>query len=172
MRKFIGYAIIALTATLAACSHGGGSLPASQSALTNGNVMQQKAVKESQRSVSTFVASKHPGYLADTSAPQRWGTGISEAGTMPVPGGMFDIINQYNTTSNGQFVTVYAGSRKDTGEGVLLVVRRSADLHTASAHTYVVAQSAVRIQSASGGQLQLQTAGGAHAESIPFRMPL
>lgn len=174
MRKFVCYGIIALTATLAACSHGGNSsLPASQTAATNPNAMSQKAALEAQRDVSTFVAKKHPGYLPDTSRAQTWPSGISENGQLPVPGGAFDIVNQYNMTSNGQYVTVYAGSRKDTGEGVLLVVRRSADLHTASAQTYVVGQRAVRIQSAVNGQLQLQTVGsGSATETIPFRMPL
>jgi hypothetical protein len=172
VKKLSGYVIIALAASLTACSHGGGSLPARQSAATNTGAAAQKAVKEAQRDVSTFVAPKHPGYLAGAPAPLNWPTGISEGGAMPVPGGMFDIVNQYNTMSGGQYVTVYAGSRTDTGEGVLLIVRRSADLHTASAHTYVVAQSAVRIQSAGDGQLQLQMVRAAAAKAIPFRMPL
>jgi hypothetical protein len=110
--------------------------------------------------------------LPDAPTPLNWPSGISEGGQLPVPGGMFDIVNQYNTTQNGQFVTVYAGSRKDTGAGVLLVVRRSSDLHTASAYTYVVAPHAVRILSAADGQLQLQTVSGVRTEPIPFRMPL
>jgi len=175
MRKIVGFCIIALAATLAGCSHGANAgLPASSNnpgADTTG-ALHQKELMEAQRVPSTFVAAKHPGYRADGGAPQAWASGIQEAGQAPVPGGMFDIINQYNTTQNGQYVTVYAGSRKDTGEGILLVVRRSTDLHTANARTYTVAQGAVRIQSAGNGQLQLQTVGGAHAETIPFRMPL
>jgi hypothetical protein len=173
MQKLVSISILALTVTLAACSHGGGgSLPASQNVATNPGAMSAKIAKETQRNTSSFVASKHPGYLAETSSAPNWPSGISEAGALPVPGGMFDIVNQYNTTEAGQYVTVYAGSRKDTGEGVLLVVRRTADLHTASAHTYIVAQSAIRIQSANGGQLQLQTLGGRTSETIPLRMPL
>jgi hypothetical protein len=172
MRKLVGFSIIALTVTLAACSHGGnGSLPTTQNAVTNPHAMSAKAAKEMQRDKSSFVAPKHPGYLPDMPSAPNLPSGISEGGALPVPGGMFDIVNQYNTTQAGQYVTIYAGSRKDTGEGVLLVVRRSADLHTASAHTYVVAPHAVRIQSVSGGELQLQSVG-AGTTDIPFRMPL
>ncbi|HET6896192.1 MAG TPA: hypothetical protein VFH72_12485 [Candidatus Baltobacteraceae bacterium] len=175
MKKIIGLCIIALAASLAACSHGANNaLPVSSNngGANTTDALHQKMAKEAQRDVSSFVAPKHPGYVAGGGAVQSWPSGIQEQGQAPVPGGMFDIVNQYNTTANGQFVTVYAGSRNDTGEGILLVVRRSADLHTATAHTYVVADRAVRIQSATNGQLQLQTVGGANAESIPFRMPL
>jgi hypothetical protein len=172
VKKLRGYIAIALASSLAACTHGGGSLPVSPSAADGASAVAQKAVKEAQRDVSTFVAPKHPGYLAGAPSPLSWPTGISQGGAMPVPGGMFDIVNQYNTTSGGEYVTVYAGSRTDTGQGVLLIVRRSTDLHTASAHTYVVAQSAVRIQSAGDGQLQLQTIRTGAAKAIPFRMPL
>jgi hypothetical protein len=172
MQKIVRFSIAALAAALAACSHGGNtSLPASQNVQTNDSAIRQKVAKEAQREASSFVAQKHQGYMADTSTVQTWPSGISEGGQLPVPGGMFDIVNQYNTTQAGQYVTIYAGSRKDTGEGVLLVVRRSADLHTASAHTYVVAPHAVRIQSVSGGELQLQSVG-AGTTDIPFRMPL
>jgi hypothetical protein len=175
MRKSFGICIMALAATLASCSHGTNStLPASgnNTGTNPASAFTQKMARELQRVPSTFVAPKHPGYLPDAGAPVNMPSGISEAGQLPVPGGMFDIVNQYNTTENGQLVTVYAGSRKDTGAGMLLVVRRSPDLHTASAYTYVVAPSAVRIESASQGQLQLQTVNGPHTQSIPFRMPL
>jgi hypothetical protein len=170
----IRFGIVALAATLAACSHGGsGTLPASQNVQTDNGALQQKIAKETARQTSSFVAPKHPGLMAETPPAPMWQTGIQEAGQAPVPGGMFSIVNQYNATQNGQHVTVYAGSLKTTGSGIVLVVRRSVDLHTVAAQTYTVAPSAVRIESASGGELQLQTinAGGA-TQSIRFRMPL
>jgi hypothetical protein len=173
MQKIVRFSIAALAAALAACSHGGNtSLPASQNVQTNDSAIRQKVAKEAQREASSFVAQKHQGYMADTSTVQTWPSGISEGGQLPVPGGMFDIVNQYNTTENGQYVTVYAGSLKATGEGVLLVVKRSANLHNVIAQTFTVAPAAVRIQSATGGQLQLQTVRGAVTQSIPFRVPL
>ena len=171
MRKLIAYGAIALLATLTACSHGANSaLPGAQTGNAT-DAMHQKMLRETQRIPSTFVAPKHPGYMAETPDMHAWASGIQEAGAAPVPGGMFDITNQYNTTVRGQHVTIYAGSLKSTGAGVVLIVRRSADLHTASAQTYTVAAHAVRIISAAGGELQLQTAGSEH-QSIPFRMPL
>jgi predicted small lipoprotein YifL len=172
MQKGIRFGIVALAATLAACSHGGnGSLPTAQNVQKNDAVVQQKVAKESQRVTSTFVAPKHPGFIAETPTMLTWQSGIKEAGEAPVPGGMFNIVNQYSTMQNGQYVTIYAGSLHATGEGVLLVVRRSADLHVATAQTYTVAPSAVRIESATGGELQLQAVG----RSTPagsFRIPL
>lgn len=172
MRRFIAYSAIALLATLTACSHGpnGSALPGRQSGNTT-DALRQKVLREQQRVPSTFVAPKHPGYMAESPQTQTAATGIQEAGQAPVPGGMFDIVNQYNTIVNGQRVTVYAGSLKTTGAGIVLVVTRSADLHTARAQTYTVAQSAVRIVNAADGQVQLQTLNAQH-ESIPFRMPL
>lgn len=129
-------------------------------------------MREAQRVPSTFTAPKHPGFIAELPDVHTWATGIQEAGQAPVPGGMFEITNQYNATVGGQHVTVYAGSLKTTGSGVLLVVRRSADLHTANAQTYTVGPSAVRIVSATpDGQFQLETTGSEH-RSIPFRMSL
>ena len=171
MRRFIAYGAIALLTTLAACSHGSNSaLPGQQSGNT-ANALRQKMLREEQPIPSTFVAPKHAGYIAEGAQTQTWTTGIQEAGNAPVPGGMFDIVNQYNTNVNGQHVTVYAGSLKTTGAGIVLVVTRSADLHTARAQTYTVAQSAVRIESVADGQVQLQTLGAQH-ETIPFRVPL
>lgn len=172
MRKLSASTAIALAALLTACSHGGNAaLPSGQQNTGPSSALRQKALREQQRVPSTFVAPKHPGYLAQTPSTHTWATGIQQAGQAPVPGGMFDIVNQYNSTVNGQHVTVYAGSLKSTGAGVLLVVTRSADLHTASAQTYTVASSAVRIESANGGQLQLQTVG-AQPQRIPFQLPL
>jgi hypothetical protein len=133
--------------------------------------MHAKMLREAQQVPSTFVAPKHPGFIAETPQTQTWATGIQEAGQAPVPGGMFDITNQYNTTAGGEHVTVYAGALRSTGSGIVLVVRRSADLHTVSVHTYTVASSAVRIVSAEQGRLQLQTTGAQH-QSVPFTMPL
>lgn len=173
MRKLIAFSATALLATLTACSHGTNNtnsmLPGQQPGTTD--VSHQKMLRETQRVPSTFVAPKHPGFIAETPESPTFATGIQEAGAAPVPGGMFDITNQYNTVVNGQRVTVYAGSLRTTGSGILLVVRRSADLHTANAQTYTVASGAVRIASAAGGQLQLQTVG-TQREAIPFRLPL
>lgn len=171
MRKLIAYGAIALLATLTACSHGAnGTLPGQKSTNT-ADVLQQKMLREAQRIPSTFVAPKHPGYIAETASAQTWPSGISEAGQAPVPGGMFDIVNQYSSVVNGQRVTVYAGSLKTTGAGIVLVVTHSADLHTARAQTYTVAPTPVRIAGVTGGQIQLQTLNDAH-QNVPFRMPL
>lgn len=171
MRRFIAYGALALLTTLAACSHGSNSaLPGQQSGNTP-NALRQKMLREQQRVPSTFVAPKHPGYMAESPQAQTAAAGIQEAGQAPVPGGMFDIVNQYNTIANGQRITVYAGSLKTTGAGIVLVVTRSLDLHTARAQTYTVAEGPVRIESAAGGQVQLQTLNAQH-QTIPFRMPL
>lgn len=171
MRKLIACTAITLAALLSACSHGGSTLPGAQSNVNLAGALRQKMLREEQRLPGTFVASKHPGYMAEAPAAQTWPSGIQEAGQAPVPGGMFSIVNQYNTTENGRYLTVYAGSLKTTGAGVLLVVSRSADLHTASAQTYTVAPGAVRIAGVSGGQLQLETVG-AQPQRIPFSVPL
>jgi hypothetical protein len=171
MRKLIAFSAIALAALLSACSHGGSTLPGAQDNVNPAGALRQKMLREEQRLPGTFVAPKHPGYLAEGPSTQNWPAGIEEAGQAPVPGGIFAIVNQYNTTANGRYVTVYAGSLKTTGAGVLLVVSRSADLHTVSAHTYTVAPDAVRIEGVSEGQLQLETVG-VQPQRIPFRMPL
>lgn len=171
MRKLIACTAIALAALLSACSHGGGTLPGAQSNVNPADALRQKTLREEQRLPATFVAPKHPGYIADATQVQNWPSGIQEAGQAPVPGGMFAISNQYNTTVNGRHLTVYAGSLKTTGAGVLLVVTRSPDLHTATAQTYTVAPGAVRIAGVSGGELQLETVG-AQPQRIPFRVPL
>jgi hypothetical protein len=172
MRKLVSCAALALVATLAACSHGSNSaLPGQQSGNAT-DALHAKMLREAQRVPSTFVAPKHPGFIAEVPEAHTWATGIQQGGEAPVPGGMFDITNQYNATISGRHVTVYAGSLKTTGSGILLVVRRSPDLHTVNVQTYTVAQSAVRIVSATAdGQLQLQTTGPEH-QSVPFRMPL
>jgi hypothetical protein len=172
MRKVVSYVALALIATLAACSHGSNSALPGQQSGNSTDAMHAKMLREAQRVPSTFVAPKHPGFMAEIPDVHTWATGIQQAGEAPVPGGMFEITNQYNTTVAGQHVTVYAGSLKTTGSGILLVVRRSADLHTASAQTFTVAPSAVRIVSATAdGQLQLQTTGSTH-QSVPFRIAL
>lgn len=172
MRKILACTAIALAAMLSACSHGGNSaLPSGQNAISPNDSLRQKAMREQQRVPSTFIAPKHPGHIAETPESVNRPTGILESGQAPVPGGMFDILNQYSTMRSGQYVTVYAGSLKTTGAGVLLVVTRSADLHTAHAQTVTVAPSAVRIAGVSDGQLELQTMGG-QPQHIPFRMPL
>jgi hypothetical protein len=173
MRKLTAITAIALAAMLSACSHGGNdnTLPGNQHT-SGSDLIRQKQLREEQRIPSTFVAPKHPGFVAETPEAQTWKSGISEAGEAPVPGGMFVMLNQYNTTENGRHVTVYAGSRKSTHEGVVLVVTRSADLHTATAQTFTVASGPVRIQSATDGQLQLQTVGEPAARNIQFRVPL
>lgn len=171
MRKLTVCTAIALAALLSACSHGGGTLPGAQSNVSSADALRQKMLREEQRLPGTFVAPKHPGYIADAASTQNWPSGIQEAGQAPVPGGMFAISNQYNTTENGRHVTVYAGSIKTTGAGVLLVVTRSADLHTVTAQTYTVAPDAVRIAGVSDGQLQLETLT-AQPQRIPFRVPL
>ncbi len=173
MRKLFTFTAIALAALLSACSHGANTaLPSAQGGSSPTDALRAKMLREAQAVPSTFVAPKHPGFLAETPATQTVPAGIEEAGAAPVPGGIFDIVNQYNTTSNGQLVTVYAGSLKTTGAGILLVVTRSADLHTARAQTFTVAARPVRITSATDGQLQLQTVGGEQPQSVPFRMPL
>ncbi|HET7814612.1 MAG TPA: hypothetical protein VFL13_09585 [Candidatus Baltobacteraceae bacterium] len=166
--KLLGIAA-ALGAALAldACAHGGNSsLPGAASASQTQNI---KASVEQMHIRSSFVAAKHPGYVAESPQSITWPSGISQSGEAPVPGGMFSIENQYNTTSNGRYVTVYAGSRKTDGQGVLLIVQRSSDLHTVSAVTDVVAPSSVRIESASNGQLQLRESqtGRAIVHDIP-----
>lgn len=171
MRKFISCGALALIATLTACSHGSNTtLPGQRSGNTT-DAMHAKIAREQQRIPSTFVAPKHPGFIAEVPDVHTWATGIQEAGTAPVPGGMFEIANQYNTTVGGDHVTVYAGSLKTTGSGIVLVVRRSADLHTVTAQTYTVAASAVRITGASDGRLQLQSTDARHANA-EFHMPL
>lgn len=171
MRKFTILTALSLLA-LTACGHGGhNALPSSAGGTMPDTYLHQKMAAEQQRVPSTFVAPKHPGYIAETPSTQVWASGITQAGEAPVPGGMFDITNQYNTTMNGRHVTVYAGSLKTTGAGILLVVTRSADLHTVNAQTYTVASGPVRIQSAADGQLQLQTLGAAH-QNVPFRLPM
>jgi hypothetical protein len=157
---------------LSACSHGAqNALPSSQNGGNAADALRQKMLREAQRVPSTFIAPKHPGYRAEAPETQAWASGIQEAGQAPVPGGMFEIRNQYTTTENGQHVTVYAGSLRSTGAGILLVVTRSADLHTARAQTFTVASQPVRIVSANGGQLQLQTVG-MQPQPVSFRVPL
>jgi hypothetical protein len=176
MRKFVSLGIIA-AAVLTACSHGSqNTLPATANTGAGAPMsafMRDKIAKEEQRDTSTFVAPKHPGYVADAPESRTWPTGI-HGDDMPVPGGVFDIVNQYDAVKNGQYVTVYAGSLKTTGAGIVLVVTRSTDLHTVTPQLYTVAPSAVRITSATDGQLQLQTLSSATPEhgSIPFRLPL
>ncbi|MFN2450313.1 MAG: hypothetical protein ABR508_11100 [Candidatus Baltobacteraceae bacterium] len=162
MNKLFAFAAAAATIALSACAHGGnnGTIPGT------GSTSQQQAMKaerEAQRVTSTFVAAKHPGLIAET--PQRidWHTGISEAGEAPVPGGMFAIENQYNAVQNGRYVTVYAGAQKTDGQGILLIVERSADLHSVTVRTQVVAPSSVRIEGAQGGQLQLRESASGRA---------
>jgi hypothetical protein len=172
MRKLFAFGALALLATLTACSHGGNAgstLPAERQNASSNDAARRKMLRENAPIPSTFVAPKHPGYLPEAASVHPWQSGILEAGEAPVPGGMFDIVNQYNTMQNGQYVTVYAGSLKSTGAGIVLVVKRSRDLHTATAQTYTVAPDAVRIASAANGQLQLQTVG-AQRQAIPFRM--
>jgi hypothetical protein len=171
MRKIVSFGALALIATLAACSHGSNSALPGQQSGNSTDAMHAKMMREAQRIPSTFVAPKHPGFIAETPEMHTWTTGVQDAGEAPVPGGMFNITNQYNTTAGGEHVTVYAGSLKTTGSGIVLVVRRSADLHTVNVQTYTVASSAVRIISAAQGQLQLQTTDSQH-QSVPFRMPL
>lgn len=169
MQKSIRLCAVALVAALAACSHGGSGLSTTPPARnTAGDALQQKMLRETQHLPSTFVAPKHPGFLAQAAPMQSWRSGIAQAGEAPVPGGMFDIVNQYNTTQNGQFVTVYAGSRKDTGEGIVLVVTRAPDLSNVNAQTYHVAASAVRIAGVQNGTLQLETISGPSPETIQF----
>lgn len=133
MRKLFAYGAIALLATLTACSHGANSTLPGQKTTNTADALQQKMLREAQQIPSTFVAPKHPGYIAETAEAQTWASGIFEAGQAPVPGGVFDIVNQYSSLVDGQHVTVYAGSLKTTGAGIVLVVTRSADLHTARA---------------------------------------
>lgn len=172
MRRVFAFSTIALAAALAACSHGGnGGTTPPVTQPQSANVSQQKMLREQERVPSSFVAPKHPGFIAEMPDTQTWTQGIAQAGEAPVPGGMFDIVNQYNTIQNGLHVTVYAGSIRPTGAGILLVVRRSADLHTVNAQTMTVASSAVRIESASGSDLQLQQIGRS-AQAIQVRVPL
>jgi hypothetical protein len=170
MRKLIACTAVTLAALLSACSHGG-TLPGAQSNVSPADALHQKELREEQRLPGTFVAPKRPGYMAEAPSAQSWPSGIQEAGQAPVPGGIFAIVNQYNTSANGKFITVYAGSLKTTGAGVLLVVSRSPDLHNVTAQTYTVAPSAVRIAGVSNGQLQLETTS-AQPQRIPFRIPL
>lgn len=173
MRQLFTWSAIALTVVLAACSHGGnGTTPAlTTTSDARGGMLQQKMQREQVRVTSTFVAQKHPGFVAETPTIASVQTGIQEAGAAPVPGGMFSIVNQYNTMANGQRVTVYAGSMKATGAGIVLVVRRSSGLHRVATSTYTVAKSAVRIQSASGDQVQLQEANR-KTSAFSFRLPI
>lgn len=173
MRQLFGASVIAFAALLAACSHGGNATTPALNATSDsrGDVLQQKIQREQTRATSSFVAPKHPGFVAETPTMQSVRTGIQEAGAAPVPGGMFSIINQYNTMANGQRVTVYAGSLKATGAGIVLVVRRSANLHDVTSSTYTVARSAVRIQSASGDRVQLQDALRP-TSAFAFRVPM
>lgn len=169
MQKLIRLSAIALAAALAACSHGGngiGTPPLSHN--TAGDAQQQKMLRETQHVPSSFTAPKHPGFLPAGAPVQKWPSGIAQSGEAPVPGGMFDIVNQYNATEHGEYITVYAGSRKDTGEGIVLVVTRSTDLQTANAQTYHVAASAVRIAGVQNGTLQLETISGPSPETIQF----
>jgi hypothetical protein len=152
---------------LAACAHGGSSsMPGTQSVA---GAQAQKMALEQQRSPSSFVAPKHPGFMAEAPSNAQWPTGIANAGEAPVPGGMFAIENQYNAVENGHYVTVYAGAEKPSGQGVLLVVDRSPDLHTVTARTEIVASSSVRIESVDNGSMRLRESatGQAIVHSVP-----
>lgn|GEM_PF-4326587 len=176
MKKTLILTVAALAATLSACSHGSGSaVPAggSQSSAAASQTaplgaLTKQAMLEQEKSVAATAwrAAKHPGFLPAEAGPEQRTLGISEHG---LPGGANVFSNRYDyTDSNGHYATVLAGARKSDGSGIVTIVNRSADFSSFSTRTYTVAPSAVRVESAQGGQVQLQTVAG--NTRIPFNV--
>ncbi|MFN2527651.1 MAG: hypothetical protein ABR584_02935 [Candidatus Baltobacteraceae bacterium] len=174
MKKTLILTVAALAATLSACSHGSGSAvpsgapqssaAASQSAPLGALTKQAMLDQEKSVAANAWRAPKHPGFLPAQAGPEERTLGISERG---LPGGANAFSNRYDYTgSDGHYVTVLAGARKSDGSGIVTIVDRSPDFRSFSTRTYTVAPSAVRVESAQGGQVQLQTLAG--NTRIPF----
>ena len=77
---------------------------------------------------SRRVWCEDPGYIPAPSASTVWRSGIIQSGLSPLPSEEFAVANQWQDVVGGIHVNVFAGaSRKDTTQGVLVVMRTSAN---------------------------------------------
>lgn len=117
-------------------------------------------------------APKHPGFLPEMRTPLDWRTAIIDSGLAPLPGGLFDIKNQWHGNARDRHVIVYAGSYRGTAQGVLVVLQLALDGSAASGpdvYSLGARSGPARITAANGTTLLVATAAG---KPRLFRVPI
>jgi hypothetical protein len=128
--------------------------------------------REQAEHARAWRAPKHPGFLPETRAPLDWRTGIIDSGLAPLPGGLFDIKNQWHGNVRDRHVIVYAGSYRNTSHGVLVVLQLALDGSAASGpdvYSLGTRSGSARITAANGATLLVATAAG---KPRLFRVPV
>lgn len=155
------------TVALAACGagHGSAPIPSQMHTSNDGALAQEKAAAlhtEEVAHAGMWRSAKAPHALPVSAPSETWKSGIVETGQAPLPGALYDITNQYQTTLGDRHVSVFAGSMRESGTGVVIVMEKSIDGKTASAPVvYPMARTGrLRITAASGQQLTLTTERG------------
>jgi hypothetical protein len=119
--------------------------------------------REQAEHARAWRAPKHPGFLHETRAPLDWRTGIIDSGLAPLPGGLFDIKNQWHANVRDRHVIVYAGSYRNTSQGVLVMLQLARDGSAASGpdvYSFGARSGPAHITAANGTTLLVKTAAG------------
>lgn len=135
---------------------------------------EMRAKQESAEHAAMWRAPKRPGYRTDVQAPPQ-PTGVVDSGLAPLPGGVYDIRNQWHGVENGQLVSAYAGALRAGGRPVVVILTRSIDYHRVSALEVreVKGIGPVSILGVVAGQLVLRDADGARITmDAPHAKPL
>lgn len=150
---------IALPMTRSAVGSPGGGLPAEKQALMN----------QIEQAHSDALAAPHAAKdlalpLAASGPEPAWITGIIDSGQAPLPGSIYEIINQWHDIVGSDHVNVYAGSERAHPEvGLVVVDATGLDLTAPGAggiYPTPTAAGAVRIVEAARTTLVLETATG------------